>query len=90
MAITILPTSSFHPTPISFIQSYICSFSLSILHSTLSYYIIILLGHFCYAAVAIKTNDLLICFCSFDLSGPILEIKKLILYNFLYCIVLSY
>ena len=30
-------------------------------------------SHFCQAAVSVKISNLLICFCSFDLSCPILE-----------------
>ena len=44
----------------------------NILHTS-SYCIIIFLYHFYQAAVAIKICNLLICFCSFDLSCPTLE-----------------
>ena len=56
------------PSPLS----HTCSFSLSILHMS-SYYVIIFLCHFYQAAIAIKMSNLLICFCSFDLSCPILK-----------------
>ena len=59
---------SYSPSPLS----HICSFSLSILHMS-SYYVIIFLCHFYQAAIAIKMSNLLICFCSFDLSCPILK-----------------
>ena len=52
-------------------QSHTCSFSLSILRTT-SYYVIIL-PHLYQAAVVINMSNFLICFCSFDLSCPILE-----------------
>ena len=63
-------TTSF-PPPISFVQSHTSSYSLSILR--MSYYnVIIFLCHFYQAAIAIKISNWLICFCSFDLSCPIL------------------
>ena len=39
------------------------------------------LHHFYQAAVAVKVKNLLICFCSFDLSCPILEKYKRMLFN---------
>ena len=48
------------------------SLSLSMLRMS-SYYVVIFLHHFYQAAVAIKISNLLISFCSFDLSCPILE-----------------
>ena len=48
-----------------------------------SYYVIIFLCCFCQAAI----SNLLICFCSFDLSCPTLE-KDNFIKNVLYCIVL--
>ena len=72
------------PSPLS----HTCSFSLSILRMS-SYYVIIFLCHFYQAAIAIKMSNLLICFCSFDLSFPILK-KRYIYWNFVYSIVLSY
>ena len=36
-------------------------------------YVTSFLRHFCKAAVSVKISNLLICFCSFDLSCPILE-----------------
>ena len=63
MAITILPTSfSLFP----FERSHTCSFSLSLLHTS-TY------CHFCQSAISVKINNLLICFCNFDLSCPLLE-----------------
>ena len=41
------------------------------------------------AVVAIKTSNLHMCFCSFDLSCSILE-KIYIYQRFIYCIVLSH
>ena len=55
------------PPPLSFVLSHTCSFSLSIL-CTSSSYVIIFLSHFSQAAISIKITNLLICFCSFDLS----------------------
>ena len=40
------------------------------------------------AAISIKISNLLISFCSFDLSCPILE--HIFYRNFVFCIVLSY
>ena len=40
---------------------------------TSSYYVSIFLRHFYKAAVAIKISNLLICFCSFELTCPKLE-----------------
>ena len=48
-------------------------FFLIYLVSSSSYYVIIFLHHFCQPSVSIKISNLLICFCSFDLSCPILE-----------------
>ena len=45
--------------------------------------------NFCQAAISVKICNLLICFCSFDLSCPILE-KDNFINKFVYCIVLSY
>ena len=45
--------------------------------------------HFCQAAVSIKISKLLICFCSFDLSCPILEKNNFIknVYIVLSCLI---
>ena len=45
--------------------------------------------HFYQAAVTVKMGDLLVCFCGFDLSCPILK-KRYIYRKFVYCIVLSH
>ena len=63
---------NFLPPPPSFIPSYTCSFSLSVLRTSY-YYVIIFLRHFYQAIVAIKISNFLICFCSFELFCPILE-----------------
>ena len=76
----------FYPPPfflLSFVQSHICSFSLSI-QRTSYYYVIVFLRHFYHfyqAAVAIKISHLLICFCSFDLSCPKFEKKNIFIEN---------
>ena len=44
--------------------------------------------HFYQAATAIKINNLRICFCSFDLSYPIVEKDNLIKTFFIVCLVL--
>ena len=48
-----------------------------------------LLLHFCQVAISVKISNLLICFCSFDLSCPILEKDNFIenLDIVLYCLI---
>ena len=69
------------------VKSHTCSFSLSIhplIKSSSSYVI------FCQAAVPIKISNLIISFCSFDLSSPIHKKDNFIanLYIVLSCLVL--
>ena len=52
----------------------------------MSSYVIIFLHHFYQAAIVIKISNLLICFCSFDLSCPLLEFFFYL--TFFCCIVL--
>ena len=89
MTLTILPFSSvfLSPSPLSsLIPGFF--FSLSILRTS-SYYIIIFLHNFCQAAASVKISNLLIGFCSFDLTCPI-YLKKIVLLKtiILYCLVL--
>ena len=42
-------------------------------HSHIVFFFVFSLYHFYHAAIAIKISNLLICFCSFDFSCPILE-----------------
>ena len=49
---------------------------------TVSFYIYL----FYQAAVAVKINNVLICFCRLDLSCPILE-KDIFIEHFVYCLV---
>ena len=89
MVLNILPLVFFFFSPaLSFVQFYTCSFSLSKLRTSSSY-ITILLRHFNQAAVSIKTSNLLICFCSFELSWTVLEKDNSIdnLYIVLYCVI---
>ena len=48
-----------------------------------SYYFIIFLRHFYQAVVAVKISNLFICFCSFELSYPILEKDTFIKYLYI-------
>ena len=84
MALTTLPTSWFFFSftslssmiPVLFLYLYII------------YYIILFLCDFCQAAVSVKISNFFVCFCSFDLSCPILEKDNFI--KFFYCIVMYY